>query len=271
MLFVLVLNLPLQSQAKISLPVTHALPLLSVASDTVPAAKTDSLAPARLNKDYFINGIQDFEYTLTRPVHWQKKDWFKFSAISAGIGTLMLLDPSIKTFSDDHQSRWLNTGADIIKPLGDYYGMALFPAIYVAGHFSHNERLRSLGLNGSKAVAISSLITLTAKNLIRRNRPLATDNAYDYALPFSKNGFTSTPSGHAVIAFTLATSLAEEFPEKKWVAPVAYSIATLIAGSRIYQNKHWSSDVLLGAALGHFVTRAVYASSKKRHRLRRTF
>ena len=38
----------------------------------------------------------------------------------------------------------------------------------------------------------------------------------------------------------------------EFVAPVLYGGATLVGLSRMYHNKHWASDVALGAAVGTF-------------------
>jgi membrane-associated phospholipid phosphatase len=62
----------------------------------------------------------------------------------------------------------------------------------------------------------------------------------------------------------VATALALEYRETKWVPVVAYTIATLTALSRVYQNRHWTSDIVLGSALGHFVTKAVWKNNNKK-------
>ena len=41
-----------------------------------------------------------------------------------------------------------------------------------------------------------------------------------------------------------------EYKDKPIVPIIAYSAATMIGLSRITENKHWSTDVLVGAALG---------------------
>jgi membrane-associated phospholipid phosphatase len=47
------------------------------------------------------------------------------------------------------------------------------------------------------------------------------------------------------------------YKNKKWVPPVAYSLATLVGLSRIYDNAHWGSDVLAGAAIGFLSAKAM--------------
>ena len=43
------------------------------------------------------------------------------------------------------------------------------------------------------------------------------------------------------------------WPQSAWyIAPVMYGGAGLIALSRMYDNKHWASDVLIGGLIGTF-------------------
>ena len=43
------------------------------------------------------------------------------------------------------------------------------------------------------------------------------------------------------------------YPHMTWIAgPALYGGATMVGLSRMYHNKHWASDVALGAAIGTF-------------------
>ena len=39
---------------------------------------------------------------------------------------------------------------------------------------------------------------------------------------------------------------------RRWLAPLLYGGAALVGASRVYENEHWASDVLAGAAIGTF-------------------
>jgi membrane-associated phospholipid phosphatase len=66
----------------------------------------------------------------------------------------------------------------------------------------------------------------------------------------------SLPSGHTSLAFSFSTILAMN-TESDLLKGLAYLPAFMTAFSRIYYNKHWISDIFMGAFIGYFVGRFV--------------
>ncbi len=67
------------------------------------------------------------------------------------------------------------------------------------------------------------------------------------------------PSGHTAMAFSGATFMHMEYGERSvWYSVAAYTPAVATGTYRMLRNRHWASDVLVGAACGIAVTRAVY-------------
>ena len=63
--------------------------------------------------------------------------------------------------------------------------------------------------------------------------------------------YTSFPSGHTLTAFLGAELLRREYGEEyPGIAIAGYAVATGVAAMRIYNNRHWASDVLAGAGIG---------------------
>ncbi len=72
-------------------------------------------------------------------------------------------------------------------------------------------------------------------------------------------GSYSFPSGHTSFAFTNATVLFNEFNQtSKVLAYSGYAFAATTGTFRMMNNKHWLSDVLVGAGIGILVTNLVY-------------
>lgn len=61
---------------------------------------------------------------------------------------------------------------------------------------------------------------------------------------------TSFPSGHTYAAFTGAEIMRREYGRRyPWMTYASYGVATLVAFMRMYNNRHWPSDILGGAGL----------------------
>lgn len=72
----------------------------------------------------------------------------------------------------------------------------------------------------------------------------------------SRNSF---PSGHTATAFMGAELLRSEFWETSpWIGVAGYSLAATIGFMRIYNDRHWTTDVLAGAGIGILSVRIAY-------------
>lgn len=69
----------------------------------------------------------------------------------------------------------------------------------------------------------------------------------------------SFPSGHTATAFMMATMLSKEYGHlSPWVSVGGYSVATATGLMRMANNKHWLSDVMVGAGVGILATEFGY-------------
>jgi len=64
-------------------------------------------------------------------------------------------------------------------------------------------------------------------------------------------------SGHSGETWALASVISHEYANRKWVPWVAYGLATTVAAARITAQKHYTSDVIAGSAIGFFIGRFV--------------
>jgi membrane-associated phospholipid phosphatase len=131
----------------------------------------------------------------------------------------------------------------------------------VIGRVSHNGDLADVGWHGTESVILATAITGVLKGSLGRARPFVSNdtNPSDFRLGggFGSSDRQSFPSGHTTTAFAVASSITSEMRRLhpntvKFVAPVLYGGATMVGLSRMYHNKHWASDVVLGAGIGTF-------------------
>jgi membrane-associated phospholipid phosphatase len=70
---------------------------------------------------------------------------------------------------------------------------------------------------------------------------------------------TSFPSGHVAQAFLGAAMIQKEYGHKSiWYPVGAYTIAASVAAFRVLNNRHYTSDVLVGAGIGMLSVHIAY-------------
>lgn len=74
-----------------------------------------------------------------------------------------------------------------------------------------------------------------------------------------KSGLNSFPSGHTATAFMGAELMYQEYKDQSvWYGVSGYAIAAGTGAFRMYNNKHWLSDVVAGAGIGILSAKAGY-------------
>ncbi|PUZ20757.1 phosphatase PAP2 family protein [Chitinophaga costaii] len=242
----------------------------AVADTTGSVTAADTTNLYCINEVYLRSIWQDLKYTVARPAHWQQKNWLQFGAVAAGAGLLIGADHSVKQFFIHNQTTAVTSITNQIEPWGNAYSPYLVGAAYMAGMILHDRKLESGSLMAAKSLLISTAIYTAIKSVVRRGRPTYFNDNLNFKPPFTRDKYhTSFPSGHSNTVITVATAIVELYgKDHPWVPWVAYSVAGLTGVTRMYQNRHWSSDVLVGMALGHFVTQSVFRHQRaKEHKL----
>jgi len=108
------------------------------------------------------------------------------------------------------------------------------------------------GATGLSAVAHAAIATYGLKILTGRARPAHGEAGWFG--PTLSDGKHSFPSGHTAVSFALATVVGHKYPEYR---EEALALAAVVGLTRILLGRHWTSDVMAGAALGVFLGDAV--------------
>jgi membrane-associated phospholipid phosphatase len=166
----------------------------------------------------------------------------------------LLGDQEFREEAQEHRTGTTNSAASIGNTFGDW--RILVPALsagYLAGEIAGSGELKGTILRAGAAAAIATGINSGLKYAVGRTRPDLAGGNFEFR-PFS--GANSFPSGHTAAAFAIATAVADQTTDG-WSDYVLYGAATLTAMSRINDNRHWTSDVLVGALVGHLSGRWV--------------
>jgi membrane-associated phospholipid phosphatase len=220
-----------------------------------------------ITKGYILSGFKDTRDLALSPVHWKGKQWMESGALTASGLLLYTQETRIRAFALSHQSSFGDRVARYgLEPWGSgLYSIPLVSGMYIYGRVAGNDRLASTALTAAKAACITSLYVEIAKQLAHRHRPYQDEpSMHDrWDGPFSSLRYTSFPSGHSAFAFSIASVIASEYQETVWVPVLAYTLAGGTALSRIYNDKHWSADVLIGSAFGIACGRFLWKLNRK--------
>ena len=164
----------------------------------------------------------------------------------------------------ERQKRWIfQEGARIVRTIAVPGAPIIGTTMYAVGRLSHDERLAEVGLHGTEALFVGEMIATGLKLTFGRARPYADSagpNPNDWQLfrGVRSSKYQSFPSGHTVAAFAAAAAVSTEtsvwWPAATYavIGPALYAGAAAVGLSRMYNNRHWASDVIVGAAIGTF-------------------
>lgn len=229
------------------------------AEPSAPSIRRGSEAEQlELNWDYLKEYVSDTKGILTSPYRWEKSDWLKASLIAGITIGLYALDEEIQDFVQNNRSDTSDGISKYVENVGNVN--ILLPSVgllYLYSHYSDDEKAGRVALLSLKSLVISGVFTNVLKFSTHRHRPNsgALYDTWDGPAFVPRN--LSFPSGHSSAVFSVMTVVASEYGDKPVVPPLAYGIATLVALSRINDNKHYASDVFFGSAIGYFTAKAV--------------
>jgi len=215
--------------------------LTSLAIITVNGQQKDSILLAKEKLIYFAP-IEKFNERYTR---------IKSLIVPVGLiayGFVALENDGLNKIDRNTKLEIIEDHTEPITKLDNF--LQYSPAIVVYG-------LNVLGIKGKNnfrdrtmiyalSTVISSAIVLPLKNITKVQRP---DGA----------AFNSFPSGHAATAFAAAEFMRQEYKAvSPWYGIAGYSAATVTGILRLYNNKHWVSDIVAGAGVGILSSKLAY-------------
>lgn len=154
----------------------------------------------------------------------------------------------------------LKGGSGVFNILG-FPGSAVVTAgAYFYGLSAHSTRAAALGMHTGEAIVLGGVLAEALQMSIGRARPEHDiRDAHDFRTGkgFSDDDYTSFPSAHVTVAFAAATAASREAHRSwpgaaRYLTPAAYTLAGLVGASRMFENKHWASDVVGAAGLGTY-------------------
>lgn len=167
----------------------------------------------------------------------------------AYIGVPLIIGGLIVKGEDDHFSSLRNDYMPGFKHHYDDYFQYLpavtMLAMKLGGVEGRSSWRRMIASDAFSAVIMAATIN-SLKTATKVTRPDGSNNH-------------SFPSGHTATAFMAATMMSKEYGGRSpWYSVGAYSVATATGLTRMMNNKHWLSDVMVGAGIGIISTELGY-------------
>lgn len=224
----------------------------------------DDASEPRLDEEFLKNLTSDFSRVLVSPKNWQKKELVQLSVVLGTGALLFAFDGDIQERVQAERSPASDDIAKTMSYLGDGGVLiGLMTALYASGEIFDSSSLKKTAVLSLESWLTAGFISASLKFAAGRARPGISESSRTFH-PFSfRSSTTSFPSGHSASAFAVATSIACQ-SRKTYVDILAYSLASVVALSRVHNNRHWASDVFIGSSIGYFVARKIYFLDKNR-------
>lgn len=178
-------------------------------------------------------------------------------AVVGAMGLTYVFDNDIRTKLQNSRGKTLDKAADAGSLLGNpFLHLGVAGAVWGGGLLADSPRWRDTGLMMGEAAVLADAASFVLKEAVGRARPLTGSSKGSFR-PFQfKSDYDSLPSMHTASSFAMA-SVISATSENVGVSLLSYAAATFVGFSRMYEDKHWASDVLLGAAIGELSGRVV--------------
>lgn len=223
---------------------------------------------------YFILLGRNLKEEFTKPFHMKDKDWGNFGKFAAITFAMSFTDEPIqkKVLKLRNRNTSINNISKYVTKFGGVYEVISLAGLGTYGFVFKNEKLQTTTILATQAYITATALESVLKYLSGRTRPSyyrADQEAeprflgpFTKALrdPAGKREYSSFPSGHTTVAFAAATVYASEYRDKPLVPIIAYSAASLIGVSRVTENKHWVTDVFVGATVGYLAGKQIVKS-----------
>ena len=216
--------------------------------------------PLRILEDQKIIWIEPFRVNSRRDL------FLRAAIVGASAGSLFLDRPVGQELSDTPPGDLYRFSDQVRKYSGGLADFGVAGAFYLTGKLSGNERARTTGLLGIRAVTDAYFVVEVLKTVTRRPRPTLTGGIlrnHNADGEFFTGG-RSFPSGHSTQAWALATVVAHQYSNKRWVPPTAYGLAGFVAVARVTNREHFPTDIFVGSLMGYLIGRQVFRSNQKR-------
>lgn len=213
--------------------------------------------PFELIKSDFNTAVDDGVRLAKAPFHFEAKDWLILGGVATTTALAFTVDEDVRDFMHRNRTDFLDKYTVVGRQYGEVLTAGIISgAIYFGGLAAGSTEVRETGRMLIETLAYAGIVTTVLKSALGRSRPFLNEGAFKFRGLQFKNEHISLPSGHSTVAFAMSSVLASRI-KNTYASIGLYSLAAFTAFQRMYDDKHWLSDTILGAAIGHFIGLAI--------------
>lgn len=138
--------------------------------------------------------------------------------------------------------------------------VAVDAGFYIYSIFTKDIRARQTSVQLTEGMIVTGIFVQLLKHMTGRITARKGDNKdlwrwfpsireYHSDVP----GYDAFPSGHLAIAMATTTIIALNYPEKKYIKPLGYSLMALCGYQMLNNGVHWAGDYPLAIAMGYTI------------------
>ena len=249
------------------------------------AQRADSIVYAKPKPFAFITNVPSDVWGVTKSP-FEKDGWKGFLAVAASSAILIhydqqLLDGAMHLGRQVHlhpetdykvliNFGGKSNGVKIFKvpqnlnsalyTLGEgWIGVAIGGGFWIDGKLGHNNRSLQTASDLMEGFLSTAVVTEAIKHATGRESPFMRTAPGGRWRPFPSLGdyqtntpnYDAFPSGHLATMMTTVTVLADDYPEKKWIRPLGYTLIGLTGFAMMNTEVHWAGDYPLALAVGY--------------------
>lgn len=213
---------------------------------------------------------------------FQKNNWIALSVVAASTAILIAKDQEIINWvrqSSDEMGLKPQTDYKILIKVGDTRllkvprninttlyqlgeggtSIILAGGIWIYGKIKKDWRAVNTANDLVETFVTMGLTSQILKRVTGRESPFMATRAGGRWTPFpafkeyqrNTSAYDAFPSGHLATMMATVTVLSSNYPEKKWIKPVGYSLMGLSVWAMMNTEVHWAGDYPLAIAIGY--------------------